>query len=290
MEFTSPLHLLGCANIPRMMSERDGIYQSLSKVDGLPLPLLLLLILSLSAPVKSVPETAQKKEKAATEQKLTATQRYKKLVEKRRAERRAIFNRAAKYEQEYIRKERALINERRAAKAAGNFYLPEDPKLAFVVRIRGITGLPPKPRKVLQLLRLRQIHNGTFLKLNKATTQMLKLIEPYVAYGYPNLKSVRELIYKRGYAKVNNERKAIISNQIIADQLGKFGISSVEDLVHEIITVGPHFKEANRFLWPFKLSAPLGGYKSVTRGYNDGGDAGNREGQINKLIRAMNGK
>jgi hypothetical protein len=31
---------------------------------------------------------------------------------------------------------------------------------------------------------------------------MLQRVEPYVAYGYPNLKSVRELVYKRGYAKV----------------------------------------------------------------------------------------
>lgn len=31
---------------------------------------------------------------------------------------------------------------------------------------------------------------------------MLRLVEPYVAWGYPNLKSVRELIYKRGYGKV----------------------------------------------------------------------------------------
>ena len=37
--------------------------------------------------------------------------------------------------------------------------------------------------------------------------------------------------------------------------LGKFGIICMEDLVHEIYTVGPHFKEASNFLWPFKLSS-----------------------------------
>jgi hypothetical protein len=30
--------------------------------------------------------------------------------------------------------------------------------------------------------------------------------------------------------------------------LGKHNIICVEDLVHEIMTVGPHFKEANNFL------------------------------------------
>lgn len=40
--------------------------------------------------------------------------------------------------------------------------------------------------------------------------------------------------------------------------LGKFGIICIEDLIHEIVTVGPSFKQASNFLWPFKLSAPRG--------------------------------
>lgn len=74
----------------------------------------------------------------------------------------------------------------------------------LVVRIRGIIGVSPKVRKILQLLRLRQINNSVFVKLNAATIKMLRLVEPYVAYGYPNLKTVRELIYKRGFGKVRS--------------------------------------------------------------------------------------
>uniref|UniRef100_F6GYP8 60S ribosomal protein L7-4 n=1 Tax=Vitis vinifera TaxID=29760 RepID=F6GYP8_VITVI len=70
--------------------------------------------------------------------------------------------------------------------------------------------------------------------------------------------------------------------------LGKFGIICMEDLIHEIMTVGPHFKEANNFLWPFKLKAPLGGLKKKRNHYVEGGDAGNRENYINELIRRMN--
>lgn len=40
------------------------------------------------------------------------------------------------------------------------------------------------------------------MQVNKATLGLLKLVEPFVSYGYPSLKSVKELIYKRGYAKV----------------------------------------------------------------------------------------
>jgi len=61
-----------------------------------------------------------------------------------------------------------------------------------------------------------------------------------------------------------------------------------EKLGHEIVNVGPHFREANNFLWPFKLKAPLGGMKKKRNHYVEGGDAGNREDFINELIRRMN--
>merc|ERR1712046_409877 len=114
------------------------------------------------------------------------------------------------------------------------------------------------PRKVLQLLRLKQLHNGVFLKVNKPILQMLKNVQPYVTYGYPSLKTVRELVYKRGFGKINKQRIPLSDNAIIEENLGKHGIHGVEDLIHEIYTVGPHFKQASNFLWTFKLSAPRG--------------------------------
>lgn len=82
---------------------------------------------------------------------------------------------------------------------------------------------------------------------------MLRICEPYITWGYPNLKSVRELMYKRGFAKINGQRIPITSNQIIEDKLGKFNIICTEDLIHEIFTVGKQFKYASNFLWPFKV-------------------------------------
>jgi len=199
-----------------------------------------------------------------------------------------IFKRAEKYVREYRAQERSLIHFRRTAKRAGNFYLEAEPKLAYIIRIRGIMGLHPKPRKILQLLRLRQINNGTFVRLTGATKQMLRLVEPYVTYGTPNLKTVRDLIYKRGFAKIHKQRIPITDNSIIEKSLGKYGIICVEDLIHEIYTVGSHFKEANRFLWTFKLNPPRGGYNAIKRHFNEGGDFGDREDKINALVRRMN--
>lgn len=61
---------------------------------------------------------------------------------------------------------------------------------------------------------------------------------PLVVHSYPNLKSVRELVYKRGYAKVRGQRLPISNNSVIERSLGQNGIMCVEDLIHEIYTVG----------------------------------------------------
>jgi len=132
------------------------------------------------------------------------------------------------------------------------------------------------------------LNSATFIKVNFATMTMLSYIEPYVTYGKPSLKTISELIYKRGYAKVNKQRVPLTDNKIIADNLGKEGIICVEDLIHEIHTCGPNFKAANNFLWPFKLNNPLGGWKNKGIHFAEGGDAGNREEMINKLVQRMN--
>mmetsp|Transcript_26171 Transcript_26171/g.45009 ORF Transcript_26171/g.45009 Transcript_26171/m.45009 type:complete len:243 (-) Transcript_26171:346-1074(-) len=242
----------------------------------------------MSATQAPVPESLLKKRKSL--EKLKAEKAAKSLQEKkdRRQKRIDIFKRAEKYVAEYRKQELELVKLRRQAKKEGNYFLEPEPKLAFVIRIRGINQVNPRIKKILQLLRLRQINNGVFVKLNKATINMLRLVESYVTYGEPNLKSVRELIYKRGFGKVNKQRIPITDNSVIEGVLGKFNILCVEDLVHEIYTVGPRFKEASNFLWPFQLNSPKGGLVDKKIHFIEGGDAGFRSTAIDKLIRAMN--
>merc|ERR1719421_51963 len=208
-----------------------------------------------------------------------------------RATRRGQYQRAAKYANEYASAEADLVRLRRQAKAAGNYFVEPEPKLMFVIRIRGMCDMHPKTKKILQLLRLRQIHLGVFLRVNKATQEMIKRVEPYVAYGYPSLKSTRSLIYKRGFGKQKTsgqaQRLPLTDNSVIEGELGQFGINCFEDLVHEIYTVGPKFKEANNFLWPFKLNSPKGGLAKKRLGFNEGGQAGNRDKYISALISRM---
>merc|ERR1711924_216117 len=90
-----------------------------------------------------------------------------------RATRRGQYQRAAQYAREYKSNERDLVRLRRQAKAADNYFVEPEPKLMFVVRIRGMCDMHPKTKKILQLLRLRQIHLGVFLRVNKATLEMI---------------------------------------------------------------------------------------------------------------------
>merc|ERR1711935_1268862 len=172
--------------------------------------------------------------------------------QKKRIDRTDSISSAQKYEAEYKAADEAAVANRRQAKVQGGFYVPAMPKLALIIRIRGCIGVSPKAKKIMQLFRLRQIHNATFVRLNESTIRMLRLIEPYVTYGFPTRSTIEKLIFKRGFAKLNKQRIPISENEVIESGLGvktAGAIRCTADLVHELVTVGPNFKAANNFLW-----------------------------------------
>merc|ERR1712226_954124 len=205
--------------------------------------------------VMSVPENVAKKQQAQAKIAAEAATANAAAKQARKEKRVAAYNNAAKYAKEYRALAKQRVRMHRQAKAAGN---------------RGLADMHPKTKKILQIMRLRQMNMGVFIKVSKAATEMLKRVEPYLSYGYPNLKSVRELIYKRGFGKINKQRLPLNDNSVIETALGKHGIVCMEDLVHEIYTVGPHFKQANK-----------------RKGFCEGGQAGNREDKINALVQKM---
>lgn len=234
-----------------------------------------------------VPQSVILKERRDAELKAAAEKMAADIVAAEKAKREEMVKRTEQYYKEYAQMDADIVAQRRAAHNNGHLFNEGEGRLAIVVRIRGINQCSPKVKKTLRLLRLRQIHNAVFVRLNKATMEMLRLVEPYIAYGYPSLKTVRALVYKRGYAKLNKQRVPLMLNEQVEQVLGKFGIVCVEDLIHEIYTVGPHFKEAANFLWPFKLNSPNGGFSKKLRHFNEGGDYGNHEVLIGKLVNRM---
>ncbi|CRG95299.1 60S ribosomal protein L7, putative [Plasmodium gallinaceum] len=214
-----------------------------------------------------------------------------KLINKKK--RSELRERILKYEQEYADERKKIVELKREARKNNCFYKEAEKKVVFVIRLKGINKLSPKVRSVFRLLRLLQVHNGVFVKVNKASKQMLKIVEPYITYGYPTLSTVRKLIYKRGYIKLGKvrrySRKKIQDNEDISKYLGKYNVHGVEDMVYQIYTCGPAFKKVNNFLWTFKLKPPKKGFKAKRHGFNEPrpGDWGNRENHINELINRM---
>merc|ERR1711862_245832 len=186
----------------------------------------------------------------------------------------------------YQKEQRRLVDAARTASANGQLFVPAQPQVLLVVRIKGINKMNPKAKLIMRLLRLRQIHNAVFIKLNKASANMLKKVEPWIAYGIPNRKTVEQLLYGRVYGKVNNARTKLDNNGLISNALGeKCNVTCMEDLLTEIYNCGPNFKQANNFLWPFKLNPPKGGYGNKVKPYLNGGDCGDRGAYINEFVR-----
>jgi large subunit ribosomal protein L7e len=146
--------------------------------------------LSAKKAARAVPESFKKK--AARDDKLMKSRKanMEQAKKDRVAARKVALANAEKYFKEYQAADAKLIKDKRDAKAAGNFFVEGEAKVALVVRIRGINKLAPKPKKILQLLRLRQLHNAVFVKLNKATWNMLRMVEPFVTYGFPSRATI----------------------------------------------------------------------------------------------------
>ncbi|KAJ1692311.1 hypothetical protein LUZ63_009009 [Rhynchospora breviuscula] len=207
---------------------------------------------------------------------------------KRKEDFKSAIKRPEQFIKEYRDKELDFIRMRNRVKLRKVSVDALKSKLLFVIRLRGKRDMHPKTKKILNKLRLPHILSSVFLKASESNLKMLLMVEPYVTYGYPNLKSVKELIYRKGCGKVEKEIVPLTNNEVIEQALGQYGMICVEDMVHEIANLGPHFGEANHFLQPFKLKCPERRLSVSKRTFKDGGDTGDREEHINELISKLN--
>lgn len=130
---------------------------------------------------------------------------------------------------------------------------PDDPKLLVVMRHRAHKIASRECCLILGSLGLSRIHNSILLKNNAESLALLKLVEPYVTYGYPTIQTVRDLIFKHGFLKINGKKTPINSNKLIEENLGEHGCICMEDVVHELFTVSDNFKNVRSLLLPFSV-------------------------------------
>uniref|UniRef100_A0A5B7BEM6 Putative 60S ribosomal protein L7-2-like n=1 Tax=Davidia involucrata TaxID=16924 RepID=A0A5B7BEM6_DAVIN len=238
-------------------------------------------------PLTYIPETILKKRRSNEQWAIRRKQQLEERIKKFKGDN-FVIKKPDQFIREYRDRELDLIQMKHRGKQQRRALVPPESKLLFIIRIGGKNDMHPKTRKNLYSLRLRKIFNGVFVKANERMIEILQRVEPYVTYGYPNFKNVKDLIYKKGLGKINKQRVPLTDNNIIEQELGKYGILCIEDIINEIANVGPHFKEVSSFLCPFSLNKQEKALQGKKRLYKDGGDTGNREDQINELISKMN--
>ncbi|GAB1284813.1 60S ribosomal protein L7 [Apodemus speciosus] len=199
---------------------------------------------TLKKKVPAVPETLKKKRRNFAELKVKRLRKKFALKTLRKARRKLIYEKAKHYHKEYRQMYRRKSGwpGRRGRLATST--CPQNQSWPLSSESEEYQWSKPKGPQGIAASSSSTDLQWHFVKLNKASVNMLRIVEPYIAWGYPNLKSVNELIYKRGYGKINKKRIALTDNSLIARSLGKFGIICMEDLIHEIYTVGKRFKEA----------------------------------------------
>ncbi|VDM16057.1 unnamed protein product [Hydatigera taeniaeformis] len=161
-------------------------------------------------------------------------------------------------------------------------------RLGIVIRVHGDRGLSADSLKVLEILNLNIPNSAVFVKTSEAMLEVLTLVRPYIVWGYADLATVRNLIFKRGKTKVGGKVRSI-DNTLVESKLGSLGILCIEDIIHELVTLGPHLRDVLGFLCPFTLRRPIGGWgrhlKKSQHPFNR--LVGNRDEMIGELIYKM---
>ncbi len=131
-------------------------------------------------------------------------------------------------------------------------------KLIAIIRVRGRVKISSDIEETLKRLRLNRVNNCVVVDMDGSYKGMIKKCQNHVAYGDIDGETMESLL-KRHLPEV--DAKEILS--------GKKKIGEIRESM------------------PFRLHPPRHGYKSVKRGYQQGGSLGNMGKDINGLIKRM---
>mmetsp|Transcript_24346 Transcript_24346/g.67378 ORF Transcript_24346/g.67378 Transcript_24346/m.67378 type:complete len:281 (+) Transcript_24346:157-999(+) len=159
----------------------------------------------------------------------------------------------------------------------------------FVIRIREDAGHPPRcVLNILLQLRLKEANTGVFVRYTEITKRHLHLVEPWVVYGKPSDGLVGDLMERKSFGTVKGEKVPLSDNTIIENALGnEHGMICMEDLVHELTTVGKSFDDVANFLRPFPLSATRSKFEKNLLSLKQGKEYGDQGEEIDEYIKQM---
>jgi large subunit ribosomal protein L7e len=167
-----------------------------------------------------------------------------------------------------------------------------DAKMVFCIRIRNNDCIPKQVKHILDTNGLRHLHDGVFLRYdNDVLRRQLHLCEPWIVYGPPTAAAVKELLERRGYAKIKGERIALSDNTVVETALQNHVLTNGGGGGNTVDNDNGDNKEATRlfdivkkFLWPFRLADTKTKFERTVLKLKDGKDYGDKGEAIQEYI------
>ena len=149
-----------------------------------------------------------------------------------------------------------------------------------VIRIRGTTGIRPAAAKTAELMRLNRINHMVLVEDNDVNRGMLQKVKDYVTWGEVDDVTVEMILKYRAQLKGHNP--------LMEEELKDIsGYETFKDLASAINQGKIKFRDIRDIVPVVRLNPPKGGYEAVRKPVGQGGSAGYRGKDINRLILAM---
>ena len=149
-----------------------------------------------------------------------------------------------------------------------------------VIRIRGTTGIRPAAAKTAELMRLNRINHMVLVEDNDVNRGMLQKVKDYVTWGEIDDATVEMILKYRAQLKGHNP--------LMEEELKDIsGYETFKDLASAINQGKIKYKDIRDIVPVVRLNPPKGGYEAVRKPVGQGGSAGYRGKDINRLILAM---
>jgi len=167
------------------------------------------------------------------------------------------------------------------------FYVKPESQFFVAIQLRSQVNIAPRPKKTLSLLRLKQINNCVILRNNLSIKNMLQNAKDYIAFGTISYELLRKLVYLRGYGKINGNKVKLTNENIESHFEGRF--KCIEELCDVIFHGKPELRDVLRFLCPFKLNPPRGGFLNghKKRSFVQGGSTNDHKELLGNLLERM---
>ncbi|MEM2579463.1 MAG: 50S ribosomal protein L30 [Desulfurococcaceae archaeon] len=152
-----------------------------------------------------------------------------------------------------------------------------------IIRIRGRVNTPKEVEETLKLLRLvKKYHAVIYPSTLPGLKDMLNKAKDWITWGEVSQEVLIELLRKRGRIAGGEP----LTDEFIEKRLGLRG--GIEALSKAIMSGEVAYHKLKHVEKVFRLHPPKGGFKgSVKKPYNDGGELGYRNGDINNLLKRM---